>query len=116
MSSVEFIDLAPRFEVADVTASLKFYVDALGFTLLDTFDDPPVYAMVKRGPIEIHLQKAPVVEGFSSGAYIWVRNIGALVEELTSRGTPFLGPFDRIYKMREVIVRDPDRNEITFGE
>ena len=116
MSNVEFIALAPRFGVADVTASLKFYVDALGFTLLDTFGDPPVYGMVKRGPIEIHLDQGPVVENFSSGAYIWVRNLDALVEELTSRGTPFLGPFDRVYKMREVIVRDPDRNEITFGE
>lgn len=49
--------IAPQFVVADVVRAAEHYRDALGFTVVDYFGDPPVFAIVSRDGVEIHLGK-----------------------------------------------------------
>ena len=47
--------IAPQFVVPDVVTTAEYYRDALGFTILGYYPDPPVYAIVRRDNVEIHL-------------------------------------------------------------
>src|SRR5688500_12089944 len=91
----EFKKLATQFVVEDVVATAEYYRDVLGFEILGFFADPPVYAMVSRGGVEMHFGKADgrPVDGSKTrfrrvgfDAYVWVDNIQALFEELTTTG------------------------------
>lgn len=55
---VTFKSVAPSFVVSDVVATANYYRDVLGFQILGFFADPPVFAMVGRGGVEIHFGKA----------------------------------------------------------
>ena len=41
--------IAPQFFTTDLSATLAYYRDKLGFDCLGTWNDPPVYA-IGRGP------------------------------------------------------------------
>lgn len=56
--TVEFKKIATQFVVEDVVATAEYYRDVLGFEILGYFADPPVYAMVARGGVEMHFGKA----------------------------------------------------------
>ena len=46
--------IAPMFFVTDISATLVYYRDKLGFECQDTWRDPPVYAIVARDQHAIH--------------------------------------------------------------
>ena len=117
--------IAPQFVVADVVRAAEHYRDALGFTIADYFGDPPVFAIVSRDGVEIHLGKRDTgnivpnrtVRGDGLDAYIWVEDLDALAHELQARGASILeGPVTRIYGMRELIVEDDNGYRLAFGE
>ena len=50
-------------------------------------------------------------------AYVWVDNIDALAAELRAKKADIIeGPIDRIYRMRELLVRDLNGYVLAFGE
>ena len=50
-------------------------------------------------------------------AYIWVCNVDELASELRAKGAQIIeGPIDRIYAMRELIVRDCNGYVLAFGQ
>jgi catechol 2,3-dioxygenase-like lactoylglutathione lyase family enzyme len=117
--------IAPHFVVPDVVPSAEHYRDKLGFEILGHFAKPPVFAMVRRDGLEIHLGKsddgkaAPGSVHRDEGldAYIWVDGVDALYEELKKRGANILeGPVQRSYGCREIVVRDLDGFKIAFGQ
>ena len=117
--------IAPQFVVANVVRAAEHYRDALGFTIADYFGDPPVFAIVSRDGVEIHLGKRDTgsivpnrtVRGDGLDAYIWVEDLDALAHELQARGATILeGPVTRIYGMRELIVEDDNGYRLEFGE
>lgn len=122
----EFKKLATQFVVEDVVATAEYYRDVLGFAILGFFADPPVYAMLSRGGVEMHFGKADEREpdvstrefrrvGFD--AYIWVEDIQALFEELTASGADITeGPVKRIYHSTEVTIKDCNGFTIVFGD
>lgn len=117
---------APHFAVADVVKTAEYYRDVLGFELLGYFLDPPVFAMVARDGVEIHIGKQD--EGQTAvpnsafrkigvDAYIFVTNVADLAEELKSKGADIVeGPVKRIYDRTELIIRDCNGYRIAFGE
>jgi uncharacterized glyoxalase superfamily protein PhnB len=121
-----FKKIATQFVVNDVVATAKYYQEVLGFELLGFFADPPVYAMLARGNVEMHFGKANGDEAdvpnssfrkLAFDAYIWVDDINALFEELSSTGAEILeGPTKRIYNSTEVTVRDINRFTLVFGD
>lgn len=123
---VNFRAVAPQLVVADPRATAEYYRDVLGFEILSYFLDPPVYAMVRRGPVEIHFGKSDdgmvqtnetKREGLGSDVYIWVDDIEELFREFSASGADIAeGPVKRIYGSTEITVRDCDGHAIVFGD
>ena len=99
--------------------------------LVDRFDmiyalgDPPIYAMVSRGRVEMHFGMADGVADVSNvtfrrvgfDAYIWVDDIQGLFEELAASGAKIVeGPIRRIYESTEIEVEDCNGFKIVYGD
>jgi catechol 2,3-dioxygenase-like lactoylglutathione lyase family enzyme len=121
-----FRKIATQFVVEDVVATAEYYRDVLGFELLAYFADPPVYAMLARGEVEMHFGKADdrltdvsnlAFRKVAFDAYIWVDDIFALYDELTASGADIVeGPVRRIYNSTEVVIRDCNGFTLVFGD
>lgn len=123
--TVQFKSVAPSFVVSDVVATAEYYRDVLGFEILGYFAEPPVFAMVGRGGVEIHFGKADAepqrsnleFREISSDAYIWVDDIEALFRELAVSGADIIeGPVRRIYDCVELEVRDCNGFKLVFSQ
>src|SRR5947207_13157063 len=109
---------APYFLVDDVFATAEFYRDVLGFPFDQFFGDPPSFAIVERNDARIMFRqvrpaKPPVARPNCSvmnetfDAYIYVSNVDHLAAELRGKNADIVeGPVNRIYDMRELVVRD----------
>ena len=116
MSEIELIASIPVLSVSDVSKSVAFYRDRLGFE--PTFEFGP-YAGVQRGPIEIHLDGGQ--HEFSarpSSCRFHLRSVDELYAELDEQGA--VKPDERLetapHGMRQFSVLDRDGNRITFAE
>ncbi|HEX5068664.1 MAG TPA: VOC family protein [Vicinamibacterales bacterium] len=118
-----FDSAVPHFTVPDVVKTAEYYRDVLGFEIDGYFATPPVFAMVRRGAVEIFFSKANGSEprtGRARGAYdayLRVRGVTALDRELRERGADVIeGPVVRVYGSRELVVRDINGLVLAFGE
>lgn len=121
-ASAKLLAVSAIFTVADVNAALAFYRDRLGFTVQWHDERPPGYAIVFRGACSLHLQPAGR-NALSQAAlgkstlYVWVDDVSAFFTELTALGCPIAVPLcETPYGTRELGVRDPDGNGLSFAE
>lgn len=124
--AVNFNKIATQFVVDDVVRTAEYYRDVLGFEVLGYFLDPPVYAMLARGGVEMHFGKAdPGPTDRSStefrrvgfDAYIWVDDIQGLYDELKAAGADVVeGPVKRVYESTEVVIKDLNGFTLVFGD
>jgi catechol 2,3-dioxygenase-like lactoylglutathione lyase family enzyme len=119
--------IAPFFIVRDVTVSLAFYRDRLGFDV--TFlgpDDGPYFAMLRRDDVRLILKAiTPEVQPTPNpGRHPWARwdayidasDPDALAEEFTSRGVAFSEPLGiNSDGLRGFEVMDADGYVLYFG-
>lgn len=120
----KLVTICPEWTVSDPLASGEFLRQALGFPIVDTWGDPPAYAIARREGATLHLRRATAPEQVrgNAGAGVWdayVRCTGVdeLASELQRRGVPLeRGPEDKPYGMREFDVLDPDGYVLCFGE
>ena len=109
----------PVLQVADVTRSVAFYVDKLGFVSNGTWGDGPAFAIVQRGRVTIALDKSrgdgvPLNQYWA--AYIYVEDADALHAEYAANGADIpRGPEDTFYGCRDFDIRDPDGHLLAFG-
>ena len=107
----------PVLQVADVTRSVAFYCDKLGFRSHGTWGDGPDFAIVQRGKVTIALDRArdgtvPVNQYWA--AYIYVDD--ALCAEVRAKDVEIArGPEDMFYGLRDFDVCDPDGHLLAFG-
>jgi catechol 2,3-dioxygenase-like lactoylglutathione lyase family enzyme len=120
--------VAPYLLVDDVFATAEFYRDILGFTFRQFFGDPPSFTIVERDDVGIMFRqvrpprssvarpnRSVMDETFD--AYIYVSNIDQLATELRATKAEIIeGPIDRIYDMRELLVRDCNGYVLAFGQ
>lgn len=101
--------------VADVAASARHYVERLGFRLAFTEGDPPVFAGVNLGHVQLFLEHGtPGPDG--CGLYFVVDDADRLHAFQTSQGVTIVeAPGDRPYHLRDYAVRDDSGYPITFG-
>jgi catechol 2,3-dioxygenase-like lactoylglutathione lyase family enzyme len=119
---VRFLAVAPEFAVRDVVRAAEYYRDVLGFEIEGFLEDPPVFALLSRDEVELHLRsggnrsaEAEAPRG-DPDAYVWVEDVDVLAAELKERGARLLeGPVDRDYGMREIRVCDLDGFILVFG-
>lgn len=124
-----FGKLTPNLLVADVSRSLAFYVDVLGFTRAMTIPDAPpfVFGSVASGSVEVFFNEAtnavkeyPELADRPIGAtgtmFIEVEGIDAFYAQLEGR-VAFVHPLvTQWYGMKEFAIADPDGYLITFAE
>ncbi|WP_028209217.1 VOC family protein [Paraburkholderia nodosa] len=119
---------ASYFLVDDVFATAEFYRDVLGFNFDEFFGVPPSFVMVQRDDVNIMFRqvrppRTPVarpnrtIMGETFDAYVYVSNVDQLAAELRAKKADIVeGPVDRIYDMRELLVRDCNGYVIAFGQ
>jgi catechol 2,3-dioxygenase-like lactoylglutathione lyase family enzyme len=115
--------VAPQLVVEDVVATAEYYRDVLGFEINGYWAQPPVYAIVSRGGVEIHFGRAEqngtsnsAVRSGSFDLYIWVDDIGRLYGELEDAGANIVeGPVKRVYESTEVVVKDLNEYLLVFA-
>jgi uncharacterized glyoxalase superfamily protein PhnB len=106
-------------DCTDMTRSLAFYTEKLGFSA-STWGEPPTFAILQRGMVTIALAKvAPGTAAVSRNwaAYIYVEGVDRLHSELAAQGTQLPDPpTDQFYNCRDFVVTDPDGHMLSFGE
>ena len=121
--------LTPNLIVADVSRSIAFYRDVLGFTLQTTVPDaaPYVFAIVQSGPVEIFLNapepamaEYPAFKDRPIGGtltlFIQVDDVRAAHEALKSRVEIVMPLEKKWYGVTEFAFTDPDGYVITFAQ
>jgi catechol 2,3-dioxygenase-like lactoylglutathione lyase family enzyme len=103
--------------VSDLDASLRFYVDVLGFSERFRFGN---YAGVEHGEVQIHLSGPGATNRKAAGQgsiYIFCDDVDAYYAEVTAKGAKVQGPpKDYEYGMRDFIIEDPDGNLVGMGQ
>jgi len=117
--------IVPNLIVESIEACLAFYVDRLGFTR--TVEVPHGgtlgFVILKRGELELMLQSCGSLAsdlagveptGFRAALYIEVDELAPIRKALD--GWPLVVPErTTFYGAREIIVRDPASNVVTFA-
>jgi catechol 2,3-dioxygenase-like lactoylglutathione lyase family enzyme len=106
--------IIPILSVRSLPASIRYYVDVLGFKVDWGGNDPSIMASVSRDGHAIMLCEG---EQGHPGTWIWigVENIDPLFEQLSASGLNFrLKPtnYSWAYEMR---IEDPDGHVLRFG-
>ena len=119
----ELIGLVPQFLVDDLSISIDYYCNRLGFT--NDFVHESFYASVSRDGFSIHLKCAPKTvadrvhrkQNEHLDVYIGVRGIDALFEDLKTRGALITRSLEsRPWSCKDFYVEDPDGYILCFSE
>jgi len=115
-----------RYLVNDVDVAVAFYLDILGFELVEKWGPP--FAMVKRGDLTLWLSgpgssaSRPLTNGSKPLPGGWNRlvletdDLVSLVERLTQSGTRFRSEIVSGPGGKQVLVDDPSGNPIELFE
>lgn len=111
--SIGFNKIIPTFPVRDVTASVRFYVDTLGFTLGGRSDD--VFASVFRGRaagVNIYLRHRAEPFGMAE-CFVHVDDPDALHTAYVDQGATVVAePQDTAWGYRQFTISDPDGHQL----
>src|SRR5262249_13038807 len=101
--------------VADVRVAITFYTKKLGFWLAFAEGDPPTFAGVNLGSVQVFLEAGtPAPSGCS--LYFVVDDADALHEFHRASGVEILETLgDRPFGLRDYTVRDDSGYRLTFG-
>jgi uncharacterized glyoxalase superfamily protein PhnB len=121
MGASQFQAVFPRFLVRDVSTSLAYYRDTLGFKVSSTFGEPLAFGIAERDGLGIHLKRGEPRPRRSADeawdAYFEVRAIDALHAELLAKSAQIVrSPQLLPYGMKEFDVTDPDGYVLCFAE
>ncbi len=115
--------IAPQFFTTDIPATAAYYKDKLGFEILGTWLEPPVYAILARDQHAIHFRCATPLTANPDkyadellDAYLRVEDVDALYAEYAAKGVEFTrGLADTPWGSREFVVKDCDGRLLAFG-
>ena len=122
----DFLSGKPILNVANCAASLRYYVETLGFELVfawcdeTQFDSPqvPTFGEVRRGEAAIML-----AQGAQGGPGMWIYLDVASVAEMETLHAQYVDkgariaqpPEDRPWNRREMLVHDLDGHTLRLG-
>jgi len=115
--------IAPQFFSMDISRTLAYYKDQLGFECVGTWQDPPAYAIVARDGHAIHFRCAepPTANPDKYAdelldAYLSIDDADALYTEYEARGVEFTRELGNTpWNSREFVVKDCDGRLLAFG-
>ena len=110
--TVRFECSQPILRVDNMEASLRFYVDVLGFE--NAAWGTREFTSVKRGCASIYLCEGDQGLG---GAWVWVgvENVRSLHDQLKARGVKIRMPPTNFPWALEMQIEDPDGNVLRLG-
>jgi catechol 2,3-dioxygenase-like lactoylglutathione lyase family enzyme len=113
--SVECEQVHPGLAVADIPTAVEFYSKKLGFTTGFTWGDPPTFAGMNLGKVQVFLRKdKPDPKG--SFVSFLVGDADQLYEFHRAQGVEIIEPIgDRDYGIRDYGVRDLHGYHLSFG-
>ena len=115
-----------RYLVHDVDIAVEFYINVLGFELLEQWGPP--FAMVKRGDLTLWLSgpgssaSRPLTDGSKPVPGGWNRlvletdDLVSVMRKLTQAGALFRGEIVSGPGGKQVLVNDPSGNPIELFE
>ena len=115
--NTKFTSLVPIFSVGDLSKSIEFYTETLGFQLDFVYGEPQFYAGLFKDSIELHLVSKNLRQPAGSG------NLSILTDEvddlhqklIEAKVQIIVPPDDRDYGLRDFSCKDLDGNIIVFG-
>ena len=111
-ATVVFEGVCPILCVSNVSASISYYVDVLGFKV--DWQQPGLFASVSRGKCHIFLSEG---DQGHPGAWVWigVEDADALFAEYQRTGAKVRHPPTNYAWAREMQVEDLDGNILRLG-
>ena len=115
--TAKFTSLVPIFSVGDLSKSIEFYTETLGFQLDFIYGEPQFYAGLFKDSIELHLVTKNLRQPAGRG------NLSILTDEvddlhqklIEAKVQIIVPPDDRDYGLRDFSCKDLDGNIIVFG-
>lgn len=112
----------PLLLVRDLDQARQFYVDRLGFRVVDEAASAGrvFWLRLERDGVSLMLQQAEAEDGDVAGRtgglslFLLCDNVDALHNELATQGLPLDAPQDAYYGMRQLFVTDPDGYQLCF--
>jgi catechol 2,3-dioxygenase-like lactoylglutathione lyase family enzyme len=107
--------LHPTLTVTEITAAVDFYTGKLGFEPGFTWGDPPTFAGVNLGKVQVFLEQGTPNPAGASVSFV-VNDADELFEFHRAMGVDIvIPPEDRDYGLRDYCVRDLHGNHLSFG-
>lgn len=113
---MQFKSLVPSLDVTNVDESIKFYKDALGFSVQErmSWNGETGWALLKVGRVGLMLNardyelNAPTAPQFGGVFFFYSNNLEKLHEELTDKGYPVSNMQSIQSGIKEFYLCDPD--------
>lgn len=116
-------DLIPMLESDDLSKTLSFYTEILGFELVNSFKegDTLTWMMVKKDQVELmftsrFMKSQSKSTLFTGTFYIYPDDVNALWEEIHDKVEVAWPIQDFEYGMREFGIVDPNGYLLSFGQ
>ena len=126
--------LRPLLEVLDVDASIAFYTDVLGFSVIASMDDDAqpgrkVWASLEKDEVSLMVNEMHTHDdededhghdhahepALTGSLYFTVDDVDAFALDLGGKVQIEFGPIDQHYGMRDLALVDPDGYFLVFG-
>ena len=114
--------MSTRYLVDDVEGALKFYVETLGFTVMQKWG--PAFAILERNDVRLWISgpgtsaMQPMPDGKKPAPGGWnrivmeVEDLAALVEELRKKNVTFRNEIVQGPGGKQVLIEDPSGNPL----
>jgi uncharacterized glyoxalase superfamily protein PhnB len=119
-SAVPFIEceqIHAGLAVSDISTAIEFYIKRLGFQQAFVWGEPPTFAGINLGKVQMFLAKGtPTPSPDTSAAYFLVGDADQLYELHRANGVEIAQAIDdRPYGIRDYTVRDLHGYYLVFG-
>lgn len=115
--AIECDQLHAGITVSNLASAIDFYVTRLGFRNAFTWGEPPTFAGMNLGNVQIFFSEGtPTPSAQTAAAYFLVGDADQLYEFHRARGVKIVEPIgDRPYEIRDYSVQDMDGYCLVFG-
>lgn len=110
---------APILRCRDIDRAERFYREVLGANVSWAWGETnPGYRSVTVFGAELHLSSFAGDGAFGTAVYIRVDEVDAIAARIGSLAPDCIehGPADEPWGQRELYLRDPDNNQLRFGQ
>ena len=123
MSKTEYTSAVPVICTSDVSSTIKYLVETLGFTKDWAWGEPPAYGAVKAGPAEIYITYDPDVanaiaeHGLAPDVFLWVKDIESVYASHRANHAEIFEELSlRPWGVQQYVVREPNGYHLKIAE